>query len=47
MPFKMRKIGGEGGAGGEGEYSVCGQFEPIISEIREYLENLTKGDEEV
>ncbi len=36
MQYKVVRVRGEG--------EVKGRFEPIVREIREYLENLTKGE---
>ena len=47
MPFKLSKMqGGAGLAESEQQYSVSALFEPIIGEIRDYLENLAKGGDE-
>ena len=47
MPFKLSKMqGGAGMAESEQQYSVSALFEPIIGEIRDYLENLAKGGDE-
>ena len=47
MPFKLSKMQtGAGLAESEQQYSVSALFEPIIGEIRDYLENLAKGGDE-
>jgi hypothetical protein len=42
MPFQLSKL--QAGAEG-GEHSVSALFEPILSEIRDYLESLTKAEQ--
>jgi len=44
MPFKLAKM--QAGKAEQEQYSVSALFEPIISEIRDYLENLAKGGDD-
>lgn len=42
MPFKMNRVRADANVGDE--QSVSSLFDPIISELREYLENLAKAE---
>ena len=44
MPFKLAKL--HAGQAEQEQYSVSALFEPIINEIRDYLENVAKGGDD-
>ena len=44
MPFKLSKL--QTGQAEHEQYSVSALFDPIIGEIRDYLDNLAKGGDD-